>query len=407
MGEVHARPATPVVAPVLATRITTLSGVEGADGDLAHMIELCRRVRRSPPQPHARWARLDAGSWQLRWERHSEFSSWTFFRRSTAKDQATALDGVPEDWIATLPGPVLVFCTLAVGEEADDFAARLDPHDALIASDVLGGAARVITDLRADARGMTRFDLVMRKGDPIVTGRLVLSLLEIETYRLMALLAFPLAGETAVSLKRLEDEAGELAARLADNLGVDDDRALLTRLVALSGEAEALNARTSFRFGAAQAYYEIVRDRIASLQEQALGGMQTLGAFMDRRLGPAMRTCQSVAEREAKVIDRLARAGQMLNTRVELVTQEINAGLLASMDARARAQLQLQHTVEGLSVVAVTYYALSLLTYPLGAIAHEWPWFDPKFAAGIIAIPLFLACWAVLRRIQRGVGKAP
>jgi uncharacterized membrane-anchored protein len=371
------------------------------------MIALCRRFRRSPPQAHARWARLDVGSWQLRWERHSEFSSWTFFCRGTGKGQATALDEVPEDWIDMLPGPVLAFCTLAIGEEADDFAQRLDPHDALIASDVLGGAARVVTDLRADSRGMTRFDLVMRRADPIVTGRLALSLLEIETYRLMALLAFPLAGETAVSLKRLEDEAGELAARLADNLGVDDDRALLTRLVGLSGEAEALNARTSFRFGAAQAYYEIVRDRIASLQEQALGGMQTLGAFMDRRLGPAMRTCQSVAEREAKVIDRLARAGQMLNTRVELVTQEINAGLLASMDARARAQLQLQHTVEGLSVVAVTYYALSLLTYPLGAIAHEWPWFDSKFAAGIIAIPLFLACWAILRRIQRGVGKAP
>lgn len=401
LGEVHARPSTPLTTPVLGTRIVALSGQDGADADHAHMTALCERFGRQPPAPHARWAKLNAADWQLRWERHSEFSSWTFFRATTGAGQATALDTVPPDWIAAIPGSVLVYTTLTIAEDAEQFARRIDAHDAIIGSELLGGSARLITDLRADPDGMTRYDLVMRRAEPMLTGRLALILLEIETYRLMALLAFPIAGEAAQELRHIEAEAGSLAARLAANLGIDDDRALLGRLVTLSGEAEALNARTSFRFGAGKAYYQILRDRIASLNEAPLAGFQTLGSFMERRVGPAMRTCVSVAEREAAVIERIARAGQMLNTRVDLVTQQINANLLDSMNRRTLAQLQLQHTVEGLSVVALSYYALSLLAYPLGSLAHRWPSFDPKLALGVIALPMVAACWWFMRRVRR------
>jgi uncharacterized membrane-anchored protein len=403
LGEVHARPATPLIPPMLATRIAALSGQDGIEADRGHMAALCARYGRSPPPAQTSWSRLDAGGWQLRWERHSEFSSWTFFRSSAGTGQATAIDEVPADWIDAIPGPVLAFTTLTVGEGAEDFAARIDPHDAIVGSELLGGEARLITDLRADARGMTRYDLVVRRAEPTLTGRLVLILLEIETYRLMALLAFPVAGEAAQRLRGLETEAERLAARLAENLGIEDDRALLSRLVALSGEAEALNARTNFRFGAGRAYHEILLNRIASLHEAPLGSFQTLGAFMERRVGPAMRTCLSVAEREKAVIERIARAGQMLNTRVELVTQEINANLLDSMNRRTLAQLRLQHTVEGLSVVAIAYYALSLLAYPLTALGQRWPAFDPKVALGLLALPVAAGCWWLLTRLRRGL----
>ncbi|MDO9489263.1 MAG: DUF3422 domain-containing protein [Sphingomonadaceae bacterium] len=407
LGEVHARPATPLSAPVLATRIAALSGQDAVEEDRAHMAALCERFARSAPSAGMRWSWLDTGDWQLRWERHSEFSSWTFFRRRPGNGHSNAIGAVPADWIDAIPGPVLAFTTLNVGESADDFTTRLDPHDAMIASELLGGAGRLVTDLRPDGQGMTRYDLVMRQSDPILTGRLALSLLEIETYRMMALLAFPIAGDAAKQLRRIEEEAGALAARLAENLGVDDDRALLTRLVTLSGETEALNAQTSFRFGAAKAYHQILLDRIDGLGETPLGGFQTLGAFMERRLGPAMRTCISVAEREAAVIERIGRAGQMLNTRVELVTQEINANLLASMDRRTRAQLRLQHTVEGLSVVAITYYALSLLTYPLAALGKAFPSFDPKLAAGLLMLPLVAACWYLVHHLRHRIGSDP
>lgn len=403
LAEAHARPSTPITVPALVTRIAALSGQDAVDADRQHMADLCARLGREGPSKGMRWWALETETWQLRWERHSEFSSWTVSREPQGGLEESALDALPAEWVAAIPGPVLVLTTLRLRRGHHAHAEPADRHDA-IGARLLDGAATLLTDLKPDARGMTRFEVVMHDDDPVLAGRLVLMLLEIETYRMMALLAFPVAGEAAAQVKTLEAEVGELAARIADNLGVEDDRALLTRLVALSGQMEALSASTNFRFGAGNAYYEIVLGRIASLRETPIPGMQTIGQFMDRRLGPAMRTCSSVAERERALIARIARAGQMINTRIELVTQAINADLLNSMNRRTLAQLRLQQTVEGLSVVAISYYAFSLLLYPLKALEHAWPRFDPVLASGLIAPAVVVGVWALLARVRKRLG---
>jgi uncharacterized membrane-anchored protein len=400
LAEVHARPSTPIAPPMLVTRIAALSGQEGGEEDRAHMAGLCARLGAPQPEPGMRWWKLDAGGWQLRWERHSEFSSWTFLRAPAAGEQGgAATDAVPPDWIAEIPGPVLVLTTLELG--AAPPAASDEARQDTIGTRLLDGAATLHTDLRPDAAGMTRYAVALKGDDPVVAGRLALILLEIETYRLMALLAFPVAGEAAAQLRGIDTEAGALASRISEDLGVEDDRALLARLVGLSGRMEVLNAVTAFRFAAANAYYEIVLGRIASLREAPLPGMQTIAQFMDRRLGPAMRTCASVAERERALIARIARAGQMLNTRIDLVTQAINADLLASMNRRALAQLRLQRTVEGLSVAAISYYALSLLGFPLKALERVLPAFDPAIAGGLLFPLVVLGVWGFISRIRR------
>jgi uncharacterized membrane-anchored protein len=399
LAEVHARPSTPLEPPMLVTRLAALSQLGGAELDRAHMADLCRRFDHAEPGPGMRWCALDTGQWQLRWERHSEFSSWTFLRPLQDGD-TDALRDVPADWLENVPGSVLVLTTVQLGRGSPRAAMSGRPADE-IGVELLGGAASLTTDLRADAAGMTRFRLDMRVVDPVLAGRLTLAVIEIETYRLMALLAFPVATEAASQLRELEAEAEALAARLAEDLGVEDDRSLLTRLVALSGRMEALSASTGFRFAAAQAYYGIVLGRIHSLRETPLPGMQAMGEFMDRRLGPAMRTCQSVAERERGVIARIARAGQMLNTRIELVTQAINADLLHSMDRRALAQLHLQRTVEGLSVVAISYYAVALLAFPLAGLKQLWPGLSPALVAGALAPLVVAAVWLMLSRVRR------
>jgi uncharacterized membrane-anchored protein len=288
--------------------------------------------------------------------------------------------------------------------QADESAAESPGRQAdEIGVELLGGAATLTTDLRADAAGMTHFRLSMRAPDPVLAGRLALTVIEIETYRLMALLAFPVATAAASQLRELEQEAEALAGRLAEDLGVEDDRSLLSRLVALSGRMEALSASTNFRFAAGQAYHGIVLGRIQSLRETPLPGMQGIGEFMDRRLGPAMRTCQSIAERERGVIARIARAGQMLNTRIELVTQAINADLLHSMDRRTLAQLRLQRTVEGLSVVAISYYAVALLGFPIAALTKLRTEVDATLTAGVLAPLVVLIVWLSLARIRRGL----
>lgn len=399
LAEVHARPPTPIEAPMLVTRLAALSGLDSAEVDLRHMADLCARLGREAPVAGMRWWAVDAGDWQLRWERHSEFSSWTFLRRPTDKD-GSAADLAPHDWLEAIPGQVLVATTLRLRRGHHGHTPTTERQDT-IGARLFDGQATLLTDLKADAQGMTRFEVVLHQEDSVLAGRLALSLLEIETYRLMALFAFPVAGEAAALVGEMEAEAEQLAGRIADDQGVDDDRALLTRLVALSGRAEALSASTNFRFGAGQAYHGIVQDRIASLGETPIPGLQTIGAFMERRLAPAMRTCMSVAARERALIDRVARAGQMLDTRIDLITQKINADLLASMDRRASAQLKLQRTVEGLSVAAIAYYVVSLLGYVFKGFEKSWPAFGGT-AALAIATPLTVAAiWLASRRLRR------
>jgi uncharacterized membrane-anchored protein len=233
-----------------------------------------------------------------------------------------------------------------------------------------------------------------------VVGRIVQKLLEIETYRLMALLAFPVAGQAASELTRLEAEAEAAALQVRDEGGVDADRALLNKLAALAGDAQALSARTRYRFAAARAYYGIVLERIQQLREQRIEARPTILEFMERRLAPAMRTCSAVAEREQGVIAHLARTSQLLSTRVEVASEVTNANLLRSMDDRARLQLRLQQTVEGLSVAAISYYAVGLLGYLFKAIEHEAKGFDATLATGI-AVPVVIGViWWLLRRTR-------
>lgn len=401
IAEAHARPATPLAPPMLATRLATLSGEDGADRDRAHMIALARRLGEAEPSPTARWAALDAGSWRLRWERHTEFSTWTCFRPATRAHPfaETALDLAPVDWVAALPGDVLVAANLELRprEGGPSPSAMLGPE--AVGARVMDGQASVFTDFRPDARGMTRFLVLDQSGDPQLCGRLVLRLLEIETYRLMALLAFPLSSSAAGRLSRIEDRTSDIAAQLTRPAEVSEDRELLTRLVALAGEAEALNAATSFRFGAARAYHGIVRDRIAALREQPVEGLQTVGEFMERRLAPAMRTCDTVAAREEAAIARIARTEQMLNTRVEVAAEASSAALLASMDRRARLQLRLQRTVEGLSVAAISYYALMLLAHIIEPVAHYFK-VDAEVAVGVAVPFVIVAVWFALRRLR-------
>lgn len=409
LAEAHARPSTPLAAPTLTTRIANLSGEAGLTEDRAHMAALCRRLGQPEPGPSSRWCVLEAGSWRLRWERHTEVSTWTFFRSPSNEGvfAGSALDLAPRDWLAQFPGEVLAAVRLEIRSASDVDAWPTVFGAEAIAADVADGAARVVTDFRPDAGGMTRMLLIADTGDHALVGRLAQSLLEIETYRLLAMLAFPIAGAAGGTLGKVEKEAASLAGLLAAECEPEEDRRLLSRLTALAGETEALIARTAYRFSAATAYHDLVRERIHRLREQRVDALQTLGEFMQRRLDPALRTCDAVAERQRAAIDRIARMTQMMNTRVEVAAEATNAALLASMDRRADLQLRLQQTVESVSAAAIAYYALGLLGYPLKALEKLWPDVDSALVTGLVApLVLVFVWWSLRRWRERLAGEA-
>lgn len=408
-NEVHARPVTALVAPVRASHLAFLTGEAGAAEDHAQLVRLCHRYGVAAPQPGINYFAQDFGGFRARWERHTEFVTYTFFQPGGSAEPfaAPAVESVAREWLEALPGTLLVAVHVAVlprEAAAPDAAtlARLFIADSLVGSSVAGGGATVHADYRIHADGFGRLLIHDRGLAERQAGRLVQRLLEIETYRMMALLALPPARRAAPEIARIENELAAAMTGMAAGASSGDDHALLDRLTRLAADIESLSSASSYRFGAAHAYHALIERRVSELREERIEGLQTIGEFMDRRLRPAMHTCQSVAERQESLSQRVARASNLLRTRVDVALEGQNRDLLASMDRRARLQLRLQQTVEGLSVVAISYYLLGLIGYALKSARGFHLPVDPETVPGLtLPVVAGLVWWGVHRFKRR------
>ena len=220
---------------------------------------------------------------------------------------------------------------------------------------------------------------------------------------MMALLALPVARDFSPRLSRMERELAEVTATIARQDA--DEPTLLDRVTQLAAEAESVVAASQYRFGAARAYHALVKSRIAELRERRLAGTQTIDEFMARRLAPAMATCDSVAARLVDFSERVGRASRLLSTRVDIVREKQNQALLASMNRRARLQLRLQQTVEGLSIAAITYYAVGLVGYAIKAAKAGGAPVNADLLTGASIPVVALAAWLGMRAVRRNLGK--
>ncbi len=409
VDELHSRPAAAVAAPVTISHIAILTGQEDVGRVLEQVTALCRRYGASPPY-REHFHAVDLGRFELRFERHLEFVTLTFLRPGSGlrpfRDTAVGL--VPEDWLAALPGPVVAACHLVLERGGPPDPARIDAlfeGHRVRASRVMGDAAVVCTDWRPHGDGFGRFHVSDLGLDPHRAGRLVQRLVEIDTYRMMALLGLPLARRVAPRLTEAERRLAVLTARIGEAQGLADERALLEELFDLATGIERQVAETAFRFGGTRAYHQLVRDRLRELREERFEPFQPLGQFLARRFEPAMRTCGSAAERLEGLSRRISRAADLVRTRVDLELQEQNRALLASMERRAALQLRLQETVEGLSVVVLSYYLVGLAAYLVKGIG-PWLGLAPKAQPPLVAafVPLAVAAvWLGLRRLRRRI----
>ena len=412
-NEVHARPPQALSAPLAISHVVMVCDAAGREASRAHVAALLRDRHLPLPDPQSSHFRMDLGQFHIRWELHTEFVSWTFMcplatQRLGASEPARALDAVPQDWFAGLPGQCLSSLHLWVVATDTPGAATLVKQllleDTLLASSVAGGVAEVYTDFALQADGFSRMVLLAGNMSPRRLGRLVQRLLEIETYRMAALLGLPAAREASNILASAESELAELASAIRSATR-EDEPLLLDRLTKLAGQVESQHAATHSRFSASAAYFELVDKRISDINESALPGMQTLGEFMERRLSPARSTCAWATRRQDALSQRVSRISNLLRTRVEIEQQQSSQALLSTMNQRQDLQLKLQSTVEGLSVAAITYYIVGLVSYlAKGAHSLGWPWSGESTAAA--AIPLVaLGVWWSLRRLHHKVFK--
>ncbi len=413
-NELHARPFAALNVPSQAAFLAVAppDNPAGRDrqADLDHLIRLLDRFGAPHPQPGATHYFGEIGKHRLKWECHSEFVTYTIFAdgaQARAFDPA-AFDLFPADWLAAMPGKRLTSALIRIAprpsdDEITESLAEWFVPESLVAVEVLDGAAVLAGDFRIDAAGHLRFAVFAGEGNtPRRVGRIVQRICEIETYKTMAMLGLIAAQDTAGQMRRVGDALSELVRGLSGSACEAEED--LAALLALSAEIEGLTARTSFRFGATRAYAAIVQARIGVLREARFANRQTLAEFMMRRFDPAMRTVEAAETRLERMAARAARAGNLLRTRVDVERSAQNQKLLESMNRRADLQLRLQETVEGFSVVAISYYALSLVSYLAYPLSEPTGLSKGQITA-LLVLPVVAVVWLVVHRIKKHVVK--
>lgn len=400
IGEVHARPSPLIEVPRILVQISFMT--EGGSGvDHAVLADISRRLGVAPPDKAARHHVMKWNSGRLFWERHTEFSTYLWEGPLRANDR-NPMATSPFGNGFSAPGAAIAGVRLEMRKwtkTAEKLVAGLD-ETSLCYSLVDGGRAAAITDFRQDGDGLTRILVLDRGLSSARAGALAQRLIEIETYRTLAMLGLPLAQSLSPRIRRIEDRLAGLTSetRNADNR---DNQALLGELSELAAELEADAAASLYRFGASRAYDGIVEERLAALGEEAVPGFETWAGFLQRRLAPAMRTCRSIEERQQNLSRKLARTTTLLRTWVDVEVEQQNRSLLASMNRRGQLQLRLQQTVEGLSVAAVSYYVVGLVGYLAKGIKHLGVTSKPELVTAASVPIAVLAVWMVVRWIRK------
>lgn len=406
--EAHARPPEPLEAPARATYLAVLVDADDRARELEHIARLCARLRAAPPDSGVTQFSAGFGPMRVKWERHGEFSGYTFFAGGAGPtpfaEPASAL--LPEHWLAAIPGRTIVAAHAVLLSGCDgppDLAAQARHLDGniVVGGSIGGGAGHAFTDFRIHPDGCARFILIGDGFTPRQAGRMLQRLFEIEAYRMLALLALPIARRQSPRIVAIERALAELTDGIAREVG--NEEALLQELTRLAAEVESGLAASQFRFGATRAYGELVRTRIAELREVRLPGTQTIEEFMARRFSPAVATCSTVSQRLHDLSERVAQASSLLATRVGIAREKQNQALLASMNRRARLQLRLQQTVEGLSVAAIAYYVAGLVGYLAKGAKAAGAHVDAELLVGG-AVPVIAGlAFLVVRRARRHI----
>lgn len=409
-NELHARPFPSMSAPCTAAYVAIKKNDMAANRDraldLMHLLALLDRYGVAHPQPGATHYYGQIGRHWLKWEQHTEFVTYTIFSEGVGAQafDAREFDPFPADWLAEAPGERITSILLRIEERPEDeeIAARLNSWfvpESLAVSAVLDDAAVMAGDFRIDSQGHMRFAVFCGEGiGQRRIGRIVQRLCEIETYKAMSMLGFARARRLGAELNALDTRLTELIGAMST--GEAPAEATLQDLLSITAQLETLAAQSSFRFGATGAYRAIVGERIEALREERWLSRQTFAEFMMRRYEPAMRTATSAQARITAMSGRGVRAADLLRTRVDVERSAQNQALLESMDRRSDLQLRLQKTVEGLSVVAISYYAVSLVGYVLYPLADALAVKKGWLVAGVTPL-VVLAVFLMIRRLRK------
>ncbi len=386
IAEAHARPSMPIVTPSVIYSLAF-----GTDDEAA--VEAIHMAAFGETQDgYARHVMRAAGPLTIKFERHTEFVALTILSR----DGADAGEAPLRRLRAMRPEGL----ALLVALRAFVVAKPAPPFSPLDFGGSLRGEIEVSSSFRPDAEGYIDIQFAVGDVGAAQLGRRVQRVLEAETYRTMALIGLPMARRIAAELATLEAELASITTALTEGTG--HDQTILDKIQALSAKTEAMRARTRYRFSASRAYAALVEERVDSLGEVKIGERPTLTGFLRTRLAPAVRTIVSSEHRQSELSASVERALSLLRARVDVSLDRANQEILSSMNERQYRQLILSEAVESLSVIAISYYLLGILHYPVKALIDTGTLpASETIVLGILAPFVALGVFATLRLLRR------
>lgn len=391
-NELHARPSIHFGGPAHMHHYALLGEAEQTEALLEHIDALTGQER----HPESVQEILEIDGMTLKWERHTEFLTLTLM---VPRDLQGELWPSPPPLLRELIAPHqerVVSATLLLVEAAHRWAGSPEAYSLRYpaGSLVADGDATVWGDFHLTSEGVNRLLLVNRALDGFRLGRMARRLLDIETYRMMASLALPVAREMQTALDAYERELDALSGRNAAQQQ-ESSRPLLAAISDLSARLEHASTRSRLRFSATEAYGRIVDARIEELREVKVGNNPRLGVFIRRRFQPLVRFCAAIHARQEALAESVARLNDLLRTRAQVEIEEQNAEMLRSLNERTSSQLKIQKAVEGLSIIVISYYLFSLFKLALQSLGALGVPVAPQTAAAVIG-PLGLGILAVL-----------
>jgi uncharacterized membrane-anchored protein len=420
IDELHARPFFDFEGEGRFIRFIYLVGTSDT-ALIAHVNNWLDSQDRMPVDGAEKFRREDFGDFVFRLERHTEFVTIGLIvrdknnRRTGLTRAAFSLpenSQLPFAMIAAMPTPLFHAIWLEIGKTPpkpvlpEEVAKMLGSRTAA-SNSISDGDGEVHCSFDSDEDGFSRMILFALTLSAERKGRQVLRLIELETYRMLALLGLPVVRDNMSRLHKIESQLAQVTQRMTAQINGANEavEALLPELSSLAAEIEEMSANTSYRLSATKAYQDIFLARLERLNTRRLSGHQGLSGFLDRRMMPALKTCDAFEERLDGLSARISRAGSLLRTQTEIQIQEQNRNLLASMDRRAQAQLRLQQTVEGLSVIAGTYYGVGLVGYLVKLLPDSHLPADISILqAASVPVIAFLIWW-VFYRMHRVVDR--
>ncbi|MGH9442374.1 MAG: DUF3422 family protein [Thermoanaerobaculia bacterium] len=415
--ELHARPYVRFTAAAHVFHVSFLSVEQNEENDaeqrqlLAEALNLATNYE-TPRHRISSVFVAGLGRLVVSWELHTEYVSYTLFLYELAIPFVPFgfdfSDLLPKEWLRGFGKGPIVATRMAIGRREQMPSSLVGMRElfeghTLNGSEVMAGKASVWSCYREHEDGANRIAVLADEMSTHDLGRTVARLLEIEDFWHLTLAPLPLAAKVKRELADAERRMVTETDLLRETDRPEQKRAILDAVLGVAADVEHLRARVSGELGRSLARFVLLESIFSELRESKIEHVLRLSGFVMRRIKPAADTYRGILTRLANLSERVGRASDLLRTSIELHLEEQNQKLLESTERRVRLQLQLQGAVEGLSIVVISYYVLTLFRQELEAIDSAGGQLNVELILGLAMPVTLVVVWRVLHSIRKRI----